>query len=759
MSYTTTSKFLNILPYVLMEYQYSVLPTPEEYTVSSGPNIVGFEKIYNDYFGTNQILNRLQDVDITGNTRERSVVQISDSTFVDLGINYPLQYLDFDHKLTNTSNLSVVFPSNIIVRYDTIKFHFLSGYNFPSIDGVIFQVKFLENSSKKTTVSQILIEKNNTDSIFLNPNPIYFNGGIYDKYAEIKIPSISDMCYQFDTQYGSDTQNQTLASLISTDGNGFVNRSPFTINAYEINNTSKVIGYYTYISTFVNSAVINPFDEYSYLSAVLNENTDKNYWEYYPTWQGEFIDQFIYTENSLGNIYYLINEIIISEQIGTRMIETSRFQTIQTSGFDSPLIFRPIVTNSKATSFSIDYKINLVNKKNNTSIVRNTSITSMDVDLYGAGLNKIQLRNDPYPLKVYNKVVESSKITSAYQINVNPINKIVTKYVPSFFEMESINISEIDNSISNIGTTTQNTEGSSNIAYGQGNLMIVVNPFDNYYKFRIFNSNPNSENTVLDLGSNSSYYMVFNDGPGKQIKVSTLTDTQFQNPTKGELAFRIVESDSTTIQTYKNRDFHITAISPNGIETSLYYGTWLLPSERGKKNKNIASSSGIAGTTGSSGVSSNIGTSGKYTNSKSYKDLIESADPNISTRPIKSVFDVNKDNVIKNIVPSNIKGTTSGNSSTSSTGSNIKPNIDIVSLSNSIAGDEALGKSYKDIADYYTIPGRPGYNTYKGITKTIFLNGVKRVHPNNSDGTYSQEYINYSLYLGVNTPSTKGGLI
>ena len=745
MAYTSTSKFLNILPYVLLEYQYTILPTPEEYPVNFGSTTVGFEKIYNGYYGINQILNGLVDVGVTGNSRSRSCVQIGDSTFVDLSANYFVQYLDFDNKLTPTSNLSITFPSNIVVKYDTIKFHFLSGYNFPSTNGVIFNVKFPENSGKKATIAQLIVDKSNTDRIHLNPRPIYFNGGVYDKYAEIKIPSFSDMCYQFDTLYGNPSQADTLGALISSDGNGFTRGNPFNINSYEIVSTSLINGYTTYITNFVNSAVVNSFDEYSYLSANLVENTDKNYWEYYPTWQSEFIDQFIYTENSLGNIYHVVNEIIVSEQIGYSFVETSRFQTIQTSGFDAPMIFRPIVMNSRATSFSIDYNVSLVNKVNNTSILRRASVTSMNVDLYGAGLNKIQLRNDPYPLKVYNKVVESSKLSTAYQINVNPINQVVNKYIPSFFEMESITIAETDSVLATIGSTNQSSANDSTIAYGQGNLKIVVNPFDNYYKFRIFNSIAGSENTVLDLGTSSTYYLVFSDGSGKQTKVASLTDMQFQNPSRGEIAFRMVEGDSKSVQNYSSRDFYITSLSPNGIETSLYYGTWILPSERSLKY----GTSGSAGLSGASTAGSNgsAGTSAISTDSQGIMINASqlSQNQNIRTSNIQSTFDTSRDSVIRNIAPMNLSTTNSINSSESLVvAKTASPSIDIIALTNSIAGDEALGKNYKDITDYYTIPGRPGTNTYRGITTPIFLSAIVRIHP-----IGSEEYSNYSNYLGV----------
>lgn len=154
MAYTSTSKYLAILPYVLLEYRYTIFPSPEEYPVNFGSTTAGFEKIFNSYYGTHQILNKVVDVSLTGNTRNRSVVQTGDSTFVDLSTNYLVDYLDYDNKLTDTSNIPIFFPANIEVQYDTIRLHFLSGYNFPDIDGVMFQIKYKDNSGVKNTFAQ-----------------------------------------------------------------------------------------------------------------------------------------------------------------------------------------------------------------------------------------------------------------------------------------------------------------------------------------------------------------------------------------------------------------------------------------------------------------------------------------------------------------------------------------------------------------------------------------------------------------------------
>lgn len=765
-TYTSTSKILNLLPYVLLEYQYTILPSVESYPVNFGVPSVGFEKIYNGYTKSNQILNRLQDVDVTGNTRETSVVQIANNTFVTLDINYLTQYLDYDQNLTPTANLPVIFPSNIVVQYDTLKFHYLSGYNFPNIDGNIFQVQYTQKNGTIDTFAQVIIEKSNTSNIQLNPNPIYYNGGIFDKYLEIKIPALANLTYVFETLSGSSSQSETLAALTSTNGGGFTMGAPFTITGFEIAQTTSINVYSAYVCNYVNSATMTQFDEYSYLAAVLNENVDKNYWEYYPTWSGEFIDQFLYTENALGNVYYVTNDITVSEQIGLSLVKTSQFQSIQTSGFDQPLIFRPIVTNSKATSFTIDYTATLINKSNNTSIVRMSSVTSYETDLYGTGLNTINLMNAPYPLKVYNNLSTTSDVTSAYKINVNPINNTVIQYVPAFYEMENITIAEQDLTITNIGSTAQSSNTDGTIAFGQGNLQIIVNPFDNYYQFRIFNSNTNAENTILDLGTNSNYYLVFSgDTQNQQIKVASLTDATFQNPSQGQIAFRVVESVSMTIQNYTNRDFFITSLSPNGIETSLYYGTWLLPSERYLKataisNLSTSGTSGLvsSGTSGKANTLTNIGIAttqaiSSTTGISAGVAIKSSPNINISTSNIKSTFDVINDNILLSIPPISSNVTTSGTSGNSGSAGTAGGSINLVALANSIAGDAALGKAYNDIADYYTIPGRPGNNLYRGITKITFLSAVRRVYPDIS-GTYSATYLEYAKYLSINPSST-----
>jgi hypothetical protein len=711
-----------------MEYRYGVQPNPEFYPVIFGSSAVGFEKIVNGYLNNSvQIINRNEDTATTGNVRDRSSVQISQNTFVKLDIDRLVQYLDYDDKLTDTANLPISFDTNLNVYYDTIRYHFLSGFDFGLADGVILQVQFQERNGKKCTISQITYETGDLNITTPNPNPIYFNAGIYDNYVEVKIPSYSNITYDYDTQLGSGTEGGTVAAKISSDGGGFIRNQSFTVSLYEIESTQELNGFYHFYTALNSIATITPFDEYGDLAANVVEDSDFDYFKYYPTWRENFIEDFIYTESALGNIYYIIHDLEVKEQVGQRQISTQKIQLLQDKDFNSPYIYRPVIVNPKATSFSIIYTMRLVNKFTNVSIMRIASVTSTEVDKYGPSIRRINLLHQPYPQKVYNKVTEPV-VSKAYTLNVNPIERVITKYVPAFFERESVNVSQEDLTIDNLGGLTQSATTDATIAFGQGKSKIVVNPYDNYYKFRIFVKNEGKENTVLDLGSNSDFYLVFEGGENKTVRISSMTDSTFQNPNKGELVFKLVESESKKISAFTSRDFHIVSRTNNGIETSIYHGTWILPSERDQKPAPTTTAT-PAPTPAPVEIAPTV--------------PIQEPVVDIIPQQPRDYFDPEKDQVVLNVEP--VVKTDVVEPVAIKPKQPIRYNID--TLANLISMDEAAGKSVQEIADYYTVPGRPGNDLFEGMNNKFFLNAARLVHPD-TNGIRSSRFNEYSSYLG-----------
>jgi hypothetical protein len=58
MAFSTTSKYVQLTPYLLMEYMYAAPPDAETHFTNSGTGVVGYQKLVNGYMGGSiQILN------------------------------------------------------------------------------------------------------------------------------------------------------------------------------------------------------------------------------------------------------------------------------------------------------------------------------------------------------------------------------------------------------------------------------------------------------------------------------------------------------------------------------------------------------------------------------------------------------------------------------------------------------------------------------------------------------------------------------
>ena len=120
-TYSTTSKYVQLTPYLLMEYMYADQPDPESYFVTTGSTTVSYNKLINGALngpgGTAsnnvQIFNQNQNYDTTHNTALNNVVQITENSFAPLNPNYIIPYNDFNTSLTSTSGLPVSFSRNL----------------------------------------------------------------------------------------------------------------------------------------------------------------------------------------------------------------------------------------------------------------------------------------------------------------------------------------------------------------------------------------------------------------------------------------------------------------------------------------------------------------------------------------------------------------------------------------------------------------------------------------------------------------------
>ena len=758
-SYTSTQRFVKITDYLLLEYNYTTAPTPEIYYVNTGFPAIGFEKIVNGYFdNTVQILNDPNAEATTNNVRDLSVVQIDKNRFVTLDKDYLVPYLDTDPKLTSVSNLPVVFPSNIGVYYDSVKFHIISGYNFDNLDGVILQAKYQERTGKKATLMQILLQKSDVTLPVLNPNPIYLGGALYDRYVEVKIPAYANMVYEFDVLNGNSTQPSTLAAKISSDGKGFLRDAPVEFTVFEVTQTVLKNGYQNYIGQTRSQLSIFPKDNFSALAGVIQENQFYNYLEFYPTWDGNFLEDFLTSEGKVGNTYYVVNDIEVKEQVGLSYITTYNFTSIQTEDFNSPAIFRPVLVNPLSTSFVVNYTMRLVNKGNQNQIIRRATFSSFDVSKYGKENNVINLTTGAYAQKVYNKIIQAPNLISGVGVapNVTPLEK----KIPVFYKDNNISVTQETIIIDKDGNVISETSTPDvTRLYGQGKAKILIDPFDNFYKFTVYNLKDGTTPELMDLGNSLTYYIVFLDSSGQSVRVENIKNkTSISNPSQGQVSFKVVTSNSKKILGFVSKQFYIVSKTPDGIETKLYSGSWQNQSEF-LASANTVQAATITGVTGATTTTtttvSSTGTTGTTGTSTTTGNQINSGVP--ITKVTKAIEDyVLGSSSILSVKPAtqlNTKGSGAsvGKSTLSIQSSLQSVNINIPALADSIAGKEALifGATligmievFK-VVNYYFTPSSPGATLFKGIKPSQFLTAALQIHPKLANGTFDPTYVKY----------------
>lgn len=746
MAYSTTSKYVQLTPYLLMEYMYADQPQPETYFVNSGPSTVGYSKLINGYMGTVQIFNPDNDYEITQNTAEDSVVQIGTNSFVTLDSNLIIPFNDYSPELTNTNDLPIIFPSNLSVVYDSIRYHIRAGYNLSNIDGIILQVQLQDQNLNYVTLSQILLKKGTSPDYTLNPNPVTIGANIYDKYFEIKIPNTQDMIYKY--QAASDAfKPQTLAGLISQSGNGFVSNAPIRISVWQVQSTVDYEGYERYDCGKIATLALEQEDPFSNIGATIKESNQGQFFEYYATDNEGFIEDFILFQNSIGNSYYISHQIEVLEQIGAAIIETSRFESIQTTAYDTPNYYRPIVRNAAyASSFFLRYTMSLINNVDQSRVIRISSYTSNVPSKWGLNITPIQLQNFPQVQKIYNRIYSASDISMGSNNQGAP--KEIIKYTNVFIQQNYVTATVNNLSFTN-GSLTQNSGSTPMIAVGTGKLIISVSPFDNYYKFTFVQSGPSGTPSAIDLSNSGQFKLAFLDNQGNKTYIETLQDGTIAKPSLGELAFKVSETESTKILQFTDRRFFITngnsTVTPTAkVQDAIATETVTRPSAILRKNSKTLPGTNTpdpnATGSGASIESSSVmfwgywkkdGETEVTTTTTTIAPVLASTQVSTSAtigRPIGTLVSAPK-SPIKTIKPVNATlGNVAGKTPiTTNSAPKLTGNSLISALSAQIEGFVASGWADQTIIDYFLNRGKPGYLQYPGLTKAQFKTAAKGI--------------------------------
>jgi hypothetical protein len=399
----TSSRFIPIYDGALVEYVYADQVSPLTYSTSTLP----IEILTDAYTDNSFLFNPGAYSSITDNTRNVSAVPIDSTynTFASLTTARSISYNDVDPNLTPSNQVLQTFSPALNVVYDTVKIHFAAGFNFDSFDGFIFQVNYQRRDSVKSSLMSRVYLK--TDTPNLNPRPFMIGERLYSTYIEVTIPALK---YIIDTFYANPTSTNTLGYKL-TDGKGFIKTSTIDINVFGIYKTTKEQGFPVYAVRNLNSVSLPQTDPFNLLVAVIQQSTSGDYFELYGEYAGQIFANFMASLNAQPNGNWVaVHQLDMKEQIGTNFVTTASQMITQLDDYDLPTIYRPVVMNSSvAVSFTIDYILRIVNRDTQEQIIRNATITSRDVGVYGRKLQKIYLGKVPEIVKVYNKVVDENK--------------------------------------------------------------------------------------------------------------------------------------------------------------------------------------------------------------------------------------------------------------------------------------------------------------------------------------------------------------
>jgi hypothetical protein len=546
---TNISKYLQLNDFILLEYEFN---KDGETTMLTTPSVAVLDAstLY-FYEGDGAIgeTNNILSMNSVPTTADRTLWYFDPET---PEITYP-SYWDSSIAISTAS-----YP------LDTIKLHIVSGYNFDDIDGILLQVRAESSTGSLVDLANFTyarqVDALSGNVIKFAVNTLFLGNKFYDKYIEFAIPSIQALGNNSPaTNLGNTLQIKPLSDVYLT----------YSTIPNIINNQ-----FVLQEQTFAQLPVTSVADNFNCFIA---ESTSGDYIEYYASWNGQIIGDYIgeiesgrikiYTSNNPNDNYeefrylyginakkwVIIHEILVYEHIpvGTSLL-THKYSFTQEDNFSLANYFRPILRHADlASSYTIQYTCRLTNRMDGTQIIRKASFSSSDPKKYGLNFTRINVEN-LLPYKVFNRL-EAEKPNIIVN---NPQQR--TKFVKVFYDTTTV-VTNVDNEL-----------------FPSGTGPLFLKDFDSVYKFKFERITDKGDRENVDLSGAYLYSLVFKLDNGNKIEVDAYfdSDNTITNTTLGELAFKLSEDQLFTIKKQKNNNFSIIIKNPNGAYTTFYSGVF-----------------------------------------------------------------------------------------------------------------------------------------------------------------------------------------
>ena len=563
------SKYVQINDFLLLEYEFSRDGTSIDIS-KMGATValtdLGTKQYFNNVKGPGTDLalgitnNILQLNSVPTNTERSTWFNNYDGT--DISSRYDLYFTSKDENIgINTDTYS----------HDTIKVHIISGYNFDDIVGFLLQIRAEDTSANLVDLSNFSYFKNqytlaSADVVNFATSPLYLGNRFYDKYVELKIPSVYALGNDTDTSLGKALSITPLSDVYFTYS---------TVPTLQSDSLTDDNTYTLSESIDVQLPVTSSADNFN---AFIAESTNGDFIEYYATWNNQIIGQYmtdiesgripLYTSNNPNDNYQEFSEIygtnavkwVITHELyiyenlpggsGGSSLLTQKFSFIQDDNWNNSNYFRPVLRTADIdATYTIQYICRLNNRMDGTQIIRRASFASSDPKKYGLYFTRLNV-NNIIPYKVFNKI-EGEK-ANIIEGSLKPS----TKYIKVFYDTTGILFNE------------------DGVLFPQGTGPLLLKTGDSVYKFKFEKYNETlGQKENVDLSGAYNYGLMFVLDDETKIE-SVPTYSTNMNTTIGELEFKLSGNQISKLLKQNNTSYSIVVKNPNGTYYSFYEGIY-----------------------------------------------------------------------------------------------------------------------------------------------------------------------------------------
>jgi len=548
-----TSKFVQLDPQVLMEY------------------------IYDDTFldNENYIITHDLNEDIKSYSANNSEGSVN---------RYDNQYVVIDPVtnkvgIRNSETYNFLqdreYSQTLPIRYDRIKLHFPVNYNFDNKAGCYVRIyAFDYNNQGLVNLSQYYFDKQDQDrfnkELSLSTPPITLNGKLWGKFIELSYPSPLAVS----KQRTNNLPNPNSINYNLTGGIGISQTAPVMIEFGFINQKNTINNLSTFLlgSPFQTSVPLTP--DFENLAIKIEESEDGDWFEFYGTYNGSIgeFNNWINTSLQAGKRYYVEYVVTLFEEN-----IKGRSQTIQvTEDFGEKLEYRPIIKYSSTTA-AIEIVMRVIDKVDGSIITRRGSygILPDQISKYSRSLVRINVNGIKTP-KIYNLRNGGSIFDAFSGLNKRNFDNSGSSFGSG---IETIRVPfPLLVSTNNVVAKSESSLLDGKEWKGFGKLKIIVQPFDNLFKFILAR---NVENKVeyfnlLNVGTFEMYFKNFDS----DVKTTLYRRSDEVDLERGTVVFKLNKDNINKVRRIYQSGvnmFYITTTNEETNETTVIYeGTFIM---------------------------------------------------------------------------------------------------------------------------------------------------------------------------------------